>query len=468
MKKFGENVGAHKIMPRPMDQECFCTKGDGYLGAWHAQPPRLEYGYKYAGGLGVYCSSHLPMAIHAPEARKTFFCWGGMARGESGRPRNWDFCTGQQLHMVSYYDHRTGLVPRPTILFDKYCADTHDNPVMSIDSDGHIWIFSPSHGEWTTPSFIHRSVEPYSIERFETVAEGLFAYPQPWWNRKHGFVFLHTRYQNGRMLHLQVSPDGRQWSEPRPLAGIQQGHYHVSAMHGDKIGMVFNFHPEIGGLDARTNLYYMQSGDGGATWQSVEGENLALPLMEVHNQALAHDYQKEKKLVYVMDFNYDADGNPVVLYILSASHIPGPDSGGREWCVSRFESGRWRTSSVTVSDSNYDCGALLLGKNTWRIIGPSEPGPQPWTPGGEMARFVSHDRGENWTKEAVLTSQSGCNHTYARRVLNGHRDFAVLWADGDTWKFNQSFLYFCGLDSDQVYRLPPLMTEDFAAPEELQ
>jgi hypothetical protein len=46
------------------------------------------------------------------------------------------------LYMISYYDHRTGTVPRPRILVNKKTEDAHDNPVMSIDCDGYIWIFS--------------------------------------------------------------------------------------------------------------------------------------------------------------------------------------------------------------------------------------------------------------------------------------------------------------------------------------
>ena len=72
------------------------------------------------------------------------------------------------LHKVSYYDHRTGLVPRPTILLDKRTADAHDNPVISVDDEGHIWIFSTSHGT-SRPSYVHRSARPYDVNEFVQV-----------------------------------------------------------------------------------------------------------------------------------------------------------------------------------------------------------------------------------------------------------------------------------------------------------
>ena len=72
---------------------------DGYRGIWYAnQPSGDEYAYKYSGGLGTYCATHRPFAVHRPEVERTFFVYGGApADGER-----------ELLHLVSYYDHRTG------------------------------------------------------------------------------------------------------------------------------------------------------------------------------------------------------------------------------------------------------------------------------------------------------------------------------------------------------------------------
>ncbi|MCA9258204.1 MAG: hypothetical protein KDA61_03335, partial [Planctomycetales bacterium] len=110
-------------------------KDDGYRGIWYMnQPSHDEYVYKYSGGLGTYCAKHNPFAVYCPEADKTFFCYGGGAPDDNRR----------LFHMVSYFDHKTGTVPRPTLLLDKQTDDAHDNPVLSIDRNGYIWIFSTS------------------------------------------------------------------------------------------------------------------------------------------------------------------------------------------------------------------------------------------------------------------------------------------------------------------------------------
>ena len=108
----------------------------GYRGIWYAnQKTNNEYVYKYSGGLGTYCANHIPMAIYAPAVNKTFFVYGGTSE------------TGDSLwEMVSFYDHATGEVPQPVKIIDKKTTDAHDNPVLSIDAEGYLFVFASAHG----------------------------------------------------------------------------------------------------------------------------------------------------------------------------------------------------------------------------------------------------------------------------------------------------------------------------------
>lgn len=228
-------------------------KDDGYRGIWYYnQPAHDEYVYKYSGGFGTYPQQQLPIAYYSRKANKTFFCYGGAAKDKN-----------ELWHMVSYYDHATGMVPRPTILLDKQTDDAHDNPVLMLDDDGYVWIFSNSHGTSRT-SYIHKSKKPYSVDEFERVTSTNFSYGQPWYISGKGFFFLHTLYRNnGRSLFWTTSRDGRQWEEPRLLARIDMGHYQVSLRDGERVGTMFNYHPAPLGLNARTNLYYLETRDLG-------------------------------------------------------------------------------------------------------------------------------------------------------------------------------------------------------------
>lgn len=432
-----------------------CTKADGYRGIWYSnQPQQDEYVYKYSGGLGTYCAKHRPFAVYAPEANKTFFCYGGTLPEKN-----------QLVHMVSYYDHASGMVPRPTLLLDKQTDDAHDNPVIAIDGRGHVWIFSSSHGT-SRPSYVSVSSKPYSIDSFELVQTTNFSYPQVYWTAEHGFLFLHTRYlKNHRRLFFVGSADGRTWSEPQLLAYIDEGHYAISSICGNRLGVAFNYHPAPEGLNWRTNLYYMETVDGGRTWRNAQGELLQLPLTTPDNPALVHDYRSEKRNVYLKDVAFDGQGRPVILYLTSGGWQSGPVNDPRIWTTARWTGNQWEIAGQIRSDNNYDTGSLYLEPDgTWRLIAPTESGPQPFNTGGEVAMWTSRDQGRSWTRVKQLTQQSPLNHTYCRRPLAAHDDFYALWADGHGRKPSASRLYFCDKQGN-VYLLPPQMDGDFARPQ---
>jgi hypothetical protein len=366
---------------------------------------------------------------------------------------------------VSYFDHATGKVPRPRVVLVKPTDDAHENPTIQLDDAGHFWMFCPSHGSAKT-SYIFRSTQPYSIDEFEQIAHTNFSYSQPWYIPNNGFLFLHSRYSNGRrLLHWMTSGDGRGWSAPAPLATVAQGHYQISNRHGQRIATAFNYHPQKGGLNARTNLYYLETADMAATWRTVSGEVVTTPIADKQNRALVHDYEAEGRLVYLKDISFDADGRPVILYLLSRDYAPGPKAGEREWSTAYWTGDKWRIRPFTTSDHNYDYGSLLVENGEWRIIAPTDPGPQPWSTGGEMVLWTSGDEGKTWKKLKQLTRESKLNHTYARRPAGAHPQFYALWADGNPLEPSDSRLYFTDRDGSHVWQLPYTMSQDEAEPE---
>ncbi|MBS3764386.1 MAG: hypothetical protein KGZ25_13895, partial [Planctomycetes bacterium] len=240
-------------------------KAPGYRGIWYwNQKTGNEYVYKYSGGLGTYCAKHIPLAFYSAEVDKTFFTYGGASED------------GSLLEMVSYYDHKTGTVPRPTLLMDKGTSDAHDNVTIMLDEEGYVWCFASAHGT-ARPAYIFKSVRPHSIEKFELTARFNFSYPQAWFMGDRGWLFTHTKYeswqgQGGRTLWWMTGQDGPRWSERQRLSRVAEGHYQVSWRWKDKVGTAFNYHPPRrddgqSGLNWRTNLYYLETSDMGETWR---------------------------------------------------------------------------------------------------------------------------------------------------------------------------------------------------------
>lgn len=443
-------------------------KANGYRGIWYMnQPSNDEYVYKYSGGLGTYPANHQPFAVYRPEVNKTFFCYGGTTEQSDT----------ELVHMISYYDHERGVVPKPTLLLNKQTSDAHDNPVISVDRDGYIWIFSTSHG-LSRPSYIHKSVRPYDIDEFERIdavymQDGKerpldnFSYFQVWPTADGRFLVFFTKYKYpaDRTTCFMSSDDGIHWSEWQRLGAIEQGHYQTSALGSARAGTAFNYHPTGLGLNYRTNLYYVETTDAGSTWRAADGTELSMPLLDVKNGALVRDYEAEGLKVYINDVNFDALDRPVILYVTSKGYEAGPKNDPRTWTVAHWKGERWVFHEVTTSDSNYDMGSLYIEEDgTWRIIGPTESGPQPYNPGGEVAMWTSSDEGATWTKVRQMTRNSPRNHTYVRRPLNAHPDFYALWADGHARQPSESHLYFCDREGN-VRRLPREMDKEFMQPD---
>ncbi|MCA8950863.1 MAG: BNR-4 repeat-containing protein [Planctomycetes bacterium] len=445
----------------------------GYRGVWYAnQKSGDEYVYKYSGGLGTYCAKHNPFAVYCAEVDKTFFCYGGAT---AEQPR-------RLLHMVSYFDHRTGLVPRPTILLDKQTTDAHDNPVIAVDGEGYVWIFSTSHGR-ARPSYVHRSAAPYSIDAFEAVPATYetdsgerapldnFSYLQVWHLQDRGFVAFFTHYNDpaARTSMFMTSTDGVQWSRWQRLAAIEEGHYQISAVHraadgGATAATACNYHPAGKGLNFRTNLYYLATDDLGATWHAADGQPVAVPLTTVDSPALVHDYAGEGLNVYLKDLRFDSEGRPILVFVTSRGYESGPANGPRQWRCARWTGERWDIAEIAASDNNYDMGSLLLDSDTdWRLIAPTEPGPQPFNPGGEVAVHSTVDGGASWQRSRVLTAGSDRNHTYVRRPVGAAPGMQAFWADGHGRRPSESRLYFCDR-AGTVFELPREMAEEFARP----
>ncbi|MDZ7606184.1 MAG: BNR-4 repeat-containing protein [Cyclobacteriaceae bacterium] len=435
------------------------TKIDGYRGIWFTLGQFSEYGDKYSGGLGTYTAKHRPLAICAPEVKKTFFVYGGTS-GEN---------TKHLLCMIGYYDHKKNKISMPTVVYDKQGVDDpHDNPSLSIDSQGYLWVFVSGRGK-SRPGYKYRSDTPWNIDSFSRITEEEMTYPQPIWDDSLGFFHFFTKYTGIRELYFETSKDGITWTDDTKLAGIvepgatKSGHYQVSGKYGQKIATFFNRHPD-GNVDKRTDLYYLQTMDFGRNWTTVDGQPLSIPLTQVDCGGRVIDYAADGKNVYVKDIGFDSDGDPVCLYVTSQGHEPGPVNGPRQWVITRYKGTAWISRIICESDHNYDMGSLYINGNTWQVTAPTDIGPQPYQTGGEIVIWKSNDNGESWAREKTVTKNSLRNNSYVRMPVNANDPFFYFWADGDPMQFSKSSLYFTDSKGKRVYQLPYSMTKKSMKP----
>lgn len=448
------------------DQSQICETVSGYRGIWFDLGQATDYGSKYCGGLGTYTMKHIPMAIYSQEADRTYFVYGGTPSED----KKYLQC------MIGCYDHTTGMLQKPRVVMDKGVdgvIDPHDDPTVQVDKDGYLWVFVSGRST-KRKGRVYKSVNPHDITAFEMVSEFTMAYPQIMYHPDRGFFFFFTRYDGTRQLFYQSSTDGRSWTSYKQLASIKNGsetksgHYQISNICGDKLCTAFNRHLN-GNVDTRTSVYYVQSSDWGQTWTTVDGQPVTVPVTKRDANCLVVDYESQGKNCYIKDLNFDTQGNPVIIYVISDNHKTGPEGGVREWYSLYWNGSAWEKTKITESTHCYDSGSIWIEGDVWTIIAPTTPmpagDPRYWGAGGEIDEWTSTDKGRTWTKTKSLTSNSERNHTYVRRPFFADHDFWAYWADGNTDSFSKSCLYF-STKAGKIYRMPYNMTSEWQKPEE--
>ena len=414
------------------------TKVDGFRPIWFDLGQKSEYGSKYIGAFGTYTMKHRPLAIYSAEVDKTFFVFGGTTEEKQRH----------LLCMISCYDHKTGMVQKPTVVYDKgKVNDPHDNPALLIDPDGYLWVYVAGRGNHRI-GFRYRSVRPFDISAFEEKGGGIMAYPQPYYVEGKGHFLFETRY------------DGVHWSDYHPIASIidpalgetKSGHYQITGRCGDKLVTAFNRHLD-GNCDTRTNIYFLQTTDFGEHWTLVDGTPVSLPVTDRNAPCKILDVEHNGQNCYIKDVNFDTEGNPIILYVTSYGHQPGPKQGPREWYTAHWTGKKWDFRFITTSTNNYDSGSIWVDGKTWTVIAPTAPGPQKWGQGGEVESWVSRNNGKTWKLAIRYTANSPFNHCYVRRPVDCKDPFWCFWADGNSDVFSISHFFFAD-SKGNVFRLP--------------
>ena len=443
---------------------------NGFHGIWYSVgPSNDQYAYKYSGGLGTYTHQTSPLAIYVSKVERTFFVYGGTSGIDNSL-----------INCISYYDHKTRNLARPRQIRYVGGNDNHQNITLASDENGYLYVFANSHGDGGTGN-LYKSSQPYSIAEFDEIPlpaevfentaakpKVVLSYSNPFYVAGSGLLTVYNQYHDGRAVHVATSRDGHRWTDHK-LLDTNQGHYTVARQNGRSIGVMADFHRN-GSLDHRTNLYYLQTLNFGKTWSNAAGAVLSTPLTTRDNPALVHNYYAEDKLVYMKDIDFDAGGNPLLLFLTVSDrdeqgHLSGQHPGGRMLHTAHWMGGRWQIRDMVATDHNYDHGELWVESDgSWRITGAFLDGPQKYGTGGEVGVWTSRDLGDSWQLLQRLTRNSEFNHTYARYPVNAHRDFFAFWADGNAFAPSASHLYFATRQG-VVYRMPDQIDGDFAAPE---
>lgn len=426
----------------------------GYAGFWEE-----------VSGRSILCSAgHGPRAHYAEAVGKTFFVYNGTSDLENGPDRRLEI-------MIGWFDHRDGVVCRPTRIAGLR-ADPRQSPALALDDKGQILVWVPA--SQAEPGWLFVSTKPYDIGRFEEVGRVKFQRLQPLYPAKQGFVLLRDGHVPG--VFLDRSADGRNWPDRgRPVVTIEGASF-ISRMHGGKTAIALS--SPLSGPASVTNLFYLESQDGGTTWSDAQGASIKLPLGPGDVNARVFDYASVGQRVWLKDLQFDAAGKPVILYVLARAdrgaetapaRASSPGSSARPatrtpiiWTTAHWAGRSWQITGLITSDHPCDAGCLQVDGREWRLLAPTLPGPKPG-PGGDVALWTTIDGGRSWEMR-TCTQGERYNHNHVYRPVNARPECAAFWSDADIAAPSQSRLYFADQEG-RVFRLPLQMTAETARPE---
>lgn len=330
-----------------------------------------DIGYpKYSGALGTYTAKHIPVAV----AHKgvTYYTFSDCITENS------------QTYLAVYVADSLGnkTLVRKVLKFSWIPAcDPHMNGVVNI-IDGHVYVIAAARGNWYT-GIAYRATKPNSIESFEEVARGFWAYPQLW-----STALIYTSYENS----VREPWVKNRFCEKKLVSG---GHYNISYQDDKFLHLAYNYH-ENDNLDHRKNLYYMRSKDG-CNWENINGVKLTLPVEPDSDLTKIMD---STGYMYLKDIT-TVNGVVKILCVDSTSFLP--DDGTRQLILITKNN----INYLAEVDHNYNTGGFIDGF----IVTPTRSQEFGYA-GGDLEIF---DMSGNF----IRSMNYRYTYNYVRKVVNG-------------------------------------------------
>ncbi len=342
----------------------------GFSSTWYEIPQYYDGVPKYSGAFGTYTAKHTPIAVQYDGV--VYYTFSDNSEGP--------------LRIYVSNSFETVMVHQTVDIHDP-----HSNATISIDSDGHLWVFVSARARMEIGA-VYRSKEPGALD-FDKIEDSWRAYPQPW-ETPNGQILLYTSYDEtgGSPKYVrQLYSDGLACDG---LKLVEGGHYQVSIYGDGYVHTFYNMHPD-GNVDKRANLYYMKSANG-CDWLNASNQPIELPLALHSDVTLVYD--SIDRNTYLKDIWVDSDG-PGVMFVESDTR--DPTQGERELYLMRLG-----TSPEKITDigHNYTTGFYNSGYIVTPLFG------EDYYASGALELWAKKDG--TWQSLNVIDGR----YNYARKV----------------------------------------------------
>jgi hypothetical protein len=358
---------------------------------------------------------------------------GGAGPGDAGGS------SGANTHtMLLSYDPRSRQFSKP-LTFGKRTHDHHDCPVIWVDEDGYLHLI---HGAHNSPGFHLVSRRPGEMGASESdwIAlddiASMVSYPTVFriYDDKE-LIYFRTGGHSSSWSYRISDDNGRSWyAPPDDVTNLDLINFpewssyqaKIKSRDGKYLHVVFTdyddvksndpnrlYNPryeQVVGNDWKYNLSYLRINLETHEVSNFEGDVLETPV----------DYEIARTKCQIWDtvwrgagvppaLSLDDNDNPEALHVLSEDDI---ETHGYYYV--RFVDGGWRKTHITGSNHQWNSGYLKRENDgrlhAYVITGEGylhQKGILDSHGGGRIEHWVSHDKGNTWSRHRDITPDSG-------------------------------------------------------------
>jgi len=322
-------------------------------------------------------------------------------------------------HRILYYDHDSQSWSSSVKVADCVENDLHENPAITIDNGGYIYVFYNAHGNMR----MKKSTNPEDITSWGSAidpTDGYGTYPKCFVDSSNTIYLLHMHHgsDSPNVLAFTKSTDGgNTWANETIVVNLGSDYcYAFKAIidSSDTIHLAFSIYDSS--ESSRRDVFYMQSTDGGDTWQKADGTSISIPAGE-------GDVDKAYDSVgFCQGFDLVIDSNnyPIMAY-----------SDDKVYGIVRWNGSTWESHSLGVStDDVFNNIRLQVISDTtyraWLFTDASISGR-----GGELKVYETTDNGANWTKIKDVTTDSPLLHRNITIPEDYNSEIEAIWNYGN-------------------------------------
>lgn len=270
--------------------------------------------------------------------------------GYSGRSYTQDsVCTTSDAQYAAWYDHAGALlVGKRTLPSEVWTTfdlgtvagnplvlpvdtDSHNTVCMIVDAQGYIHVAANMHGDvlryvkstnpnditaWTAPGMTGLNETQMTYPRFALHPDGTLFYMYRDGASGNGDIYLNRKNVGGSWTQLGMLAAGKATNE-----NPYESRFVISA--NGTLGVAFTWRPNGGDHNTNADVHFIKSTDKGATWQSVSGAAVTIPLVHVDTTALAlATAATNSGIINQFGLDLDADDYPHIALTLADGATP--------------------------------------------------------------------------------------------------------------------------------------------------